>query len=245
MFLGVLVMLPALSFVWIPRPAEEQRLPLHHLRSTFRSFSAELRHLLRQQRVLFTLALFVLPTGSFALTNQLSGVASGFGATEQFVARMGGAALSGAGAAACLLVPVLSRRVRPLKLYLGIGITGCVFTLGLLFLPRTPPVFALGFLGENVFQAMSFTAAVAIVLELIGRGNPLAGTLFGLLTSATVLPILVMGVLDGRAAARQGTNGMLAVDGLVGLAACLGMAGGMWLRERKQKRLESRLPSRL
>jgi PAT family beta-lactamase induction signal transducer AmpG len=103
-----------------------------------------------------------------------------------------------------------------------------LFTLGLLVLPRTPGTFAVAFLGENVVQAMSFTAAVAICFRTIGRENPLAATQFSLLTSATVLPILYMGVVDGRSFGGGGLAGMYAVDGGVGLVACAVMAGVMW-----------------
>jgi PAT family beta-lactamase induction signal transducer AmpG len=77
-------------------------------------------------------------------------------------------------------------------------------------------------------QALSFTAAVAISFTTIGGSNPLAATQFSLLTSATVLPILYMGVLDGRTynnlASVHGLNGMYAVDGCISLASCVAMA---------------------
>jgi PAT family beta-lactamase induction signal transducer AmpG len=87
-------------------------------------------------------------------------------------------------------------------------------------------------MAENVVQALSFTSAVAICLSTIGKDNPLAATQFSLLTSATVLPILYMGVLDGRAysglAGVNGLNGMYLWDGCLSLAACVAMAFAMW-----------------
>ena len=168
--------------------------------------------------------LFVAPTGSFALSNQLGGVARDFNASEEFVSRMGGIVLTVAGAAACLLLPFLARRIKPLPLYLLIGSAGSLFTLALLLLPRTPLTFAIAFLGENSVQALSFTAAVAICFATIGSKNPLAATQFSLLTSATVLPILYMGVLDGRMYGGHGLERMYFVDGSLSLAACVVMA---------------------
>jgi PAT family beta-lactamase induction signal transducer AmpG len=227
--LGVLAAAPALIFAWMPVEAESAleaaQIPLQE---RFRMLFGELKALLRRREVLLTLALFVLPTGSFALTNQLGGVAGEFHASEAFVSRMGGVVLSVAGALACLLVPVLARWVRALPLYLGIGTVGSLFTLALLVLPKTPATFAMAFLGENVVQAMSFTAAVAICFRTIGRDNPLAATQFSLLTSATVLPILYMGVADGRSFGIGGLTGMYAVDGGIGLVACAAMASVMW-----------------
>jgi PAT family beta-lactamase induction signal transducer AmpG len=194
------------------------------MRERFGDLFRDVGRLLRRREVLLTLLLFVAPTGSFALTNLLGGEVREFHATDAFVSRMGGAVLSVAGAASCLLLPVLARWVRALPLYLLIGTAGSVFTLLLLLLPRSPSMFAVAFLGENMVQALSFTAAVAICFHTIGRENPLAATQFSLLTSATVLPIVYMGVLDGRVSTLHGVSGMFVVDGALSLLACGVMA---------------------
>jgi PAT family beta-lactamase induction signal transducer AmpG len=238
--LGLLAAAPAAIFAWMPVPPESAlESPKIDLRERFRLLFAELKALLRRREVLLTLALFVLPTGSFALTTQLGGVAREFHASDAFVSRMGGVVLSVAGALACLLVPVLARWFRALPLYLGIGTVGSLFTLTMLVLPRSPGTFAVAFLGENVVQAMSFTAAVAICFRTIGRENPLAATQFTLLTSATVPPILYMGVFDGRGFGSHGLAGMYAVDGGVSLLACAVMAGVMWRQQSRLRGLES------
>ncbi len=228
--LGTLVALPALIFFWIPVPAREVE-QARRLAASFHEFFREIWILLKKRETLLTTLLFLAPTGAFALTNMLGGVAADFHAPEAFVSRMGGAALSIAGAASCLLLPVLARKVRPLPLYLLIGTVGSVFTLVLLVLPRTPVTFAVAFVGENVVQALSFTAAVAICFEVIGRNNPLAATQFGLLTAMTVIPIVYMGRLDGRVygrawgghAALHGMTGTMLVDGGLSLLACVVM----------------------
>lgn len=235
--LGSLVILPAAIFPWIPLPdaatdGDAGRLQ-HQLRQGFRQLFRELRQLLKRSEVLLSLLLFVAPTGSFALSNQLSGIARDFHASDAFVSRMGGLVLTVAGAAACLLLPLLARRIKALPLYLLIGSAGSTFTLLLLLLPRTPLTFALAFLGENCVQALSFTAAVAICFATIGNKNPLAATQFSLLTSATVLPILYMGVLDGRVYSSHALPGMLLADGSLSLAACLLMGAILWRFARR------------
>ena len=220
--LGAVVMLPVIVFPWMPADVGD-RLSVR-ARERFGDLFRDVGRLLHRREVLLTLLLFVAPTGSFALTNLLGGEVREFHATDAFVSRMGGAVLSVAGAASCLLLPVLARWVRALPLYLLIGTAGSVFTLLLLLLPRSPGMFAVAFLGENMVQALSFTAAVAICFHTIGRENPLAATQFSLLTSATVLPIVYMGVLDGRVSTRHGVSGMYAVDGALSLLACGMMA---------------------
>ena len=219
--LGLLVMLPAAVFPFIPAlPRTQAQAPFAE---GFRQLLRELKLLLKKRDVLLTLLLFVAPTGAFALTNQLGGVARDFHASEAFVSRMGGVGLSLAGAGSCLLLPLFARFLRPLPLYLTIGTVGSLFTLTLLLMPRTPAMFAVAFLAENVAQALSFTAAVSICFATIGSRNPLAATQFSLLTSATVLPILYMGVLDGNVYTR-GLNAMYLVDGALSLAACTALA---------------------
>jgi PAT family beta-lactamase induction signal transducer AmpG len=227
--LGVIVVLPAAVFPWVPLPsAVATRFTLRSAQESFSTLFRELKTLLTRREVLLAMLLFVAPTGAFALTNQLTGVARDFHASDAFVSRIGGAVLSCAGAAVCLLVPIFARWIKPLPLYLLIGSAGSLFTLALLLLPRTPATFALAFMIENVMQALSFTAAVAISFTTIGGGNPLAATQFSLLTSATVLPILYMGVLDGRTytglAGLHGLSGMYVIDGCISLASCAAMA---------------------
>ena len=237
--LGALVVLPAAVFPWIPVPEltspDAAKSALNLARDGFRKLFSELRALFRRREVVLTMLLFAAPTGSFALTNQLGGVSADFHASPAFVGRMGGVVLSLAGAAACLLLPFLARWIRTLPLYLLIGTVGSLFTLSLFLLPRTPITFAIAFLGENVVQALSFTAAVAICFATIGRNNPLAATQFSLLTSATVIPILYMGVLDGRVYDTHGLARMYLVDGGLSIAACALMAVVMWSFAREPK----------
>ena len=231
--LGTLVVLPAAIFPFIPALITGELHPgTSTARESFANLFYDLRALLQRRQVILTLLLFLAPTGAFALTNQLGGVASQFHASNTFVSRMGGAVLSIAGAAGCLLLPILSRWIKALPLYLLIGSVGSLFTLALLLLPLSPTTFAVAFLAENVMQALSFTAAVAICFQTIGSRNPLAATQFSLLTSATVLPILYMGVLDGRIysglSGLHGIRAMYAVDGGLSLAACALMALILW-----------------
>jgi PAT family beta-lactamase induction signal transducer AmpG len=77
-----------------------------------------------------------------------------------------------------------------------------------------------------VFQAAAFSTANIITLRTIGEDNPLAATLFGLLTAATILPLTYMQMADGQAYGAAGVAGSFAADALISGAACvlLGLA---------------------
>jgi PAT family beta-lactamase induction signal transducer AmpG len=214
--LGAMVAAPALIFLFMPAPGPDRRLA----RESFTQFFAEILQLFKRREVLLALLLFTAPTACFALTNTLGGLGGDFHATPRFVSVVGGIGLSIVGSVACLLFQPIARVMRSLYAYLAIGVAGGAFTLTMLLLPRTPLVFAIAFLGENAFQALAFTAGVAITFEAIGRNNPLAATQFGLLTSATVVPILYMQLVDGHAYTHFHLHGTYLIDGGISVVAC-------------------------
>jgi MFS transporter, PAT family, beta-lactamase induction signal transducer AmpG len=111
-------------------------------------------------------------------------------------------------------------RLLPLRLlYLAIGVVGSLFTLALLLLPRLPAVFAIAFIGENAFQGLAMTTAIAITFETIGRRNPLAATTYSVLSATCNIPISYMLFVDGWGYAKQGIVGSFFVDASLGIVA--------------------------
>ena len=231
---GVL-MLPSLTYLAIPAPGPDRRLA----RESFTQFFAAIWALVRRREVVVALVLFVLPSASFALTNVLGGLGKDFSASERMVTMLGGLGGAAAGVVGSLLLPPMAKKVSLRPLYLGIGMTGAVFTLGLLLLPHTPAVFALAYTGENVFQSLAFAAANAITFETIGEGNPLAATQFALLIAATNLPITLMGFVDGKAYSWRGVPGSFVVDAGISLVVCTGLATGLRRMQGERIALES------
>lgn len=135
-----------------------------------------------------------------------------------------------AGAFGALAVPALAGRMPPRVVYLVIGATGACFTLSLLLMPRTPTVFAIALIGENVFQAAAFATQYAIILPEIGKDNPLAASQYALLIAAQALPITYMQWLDGRTYAVGALPASLTTDAGLGLLACavLGLLVWRW-----------------
>jgi PAT family beta-lactamase induction signal transducer AmpG len=85
-------------------------------------------------------------------------------------------------------------------------------------------VFGVAYLGENVFQAASFSVSNLITLRVLGVNNPLAATGYGLLVAASSAPITYMQIVDGHAYDFGGVTGSFLADALVSGAACLLLA---------------------
>jgi len=224
-----LVVVAALPLLfWVPCPPADGRLASE----SFREFARDLMALLRSRLVLLTLLLFLMPAASFALTNTLGGLGRDFSTSEKMVGLITGTGVAIAGVAGSLLIPRLSTWIPPRPLYLLVGGGGAAFTLILALLPHTSTTFGLALLGENVFQAAAFSVQNIIMLRIIGHDNPLAATLFGLFTAATILPLSCMQIIDGQAYGLGGVNGSYLADALVSGGACAALALLLWFLRR-------------
>ena len=231
-------LLPLALYLRVPCPAADARLA----RESFAGFARDVAQLLARPAVLWTLPLFLLPAASFALPNVLGGLGSDFHTPEALVALLGGIASSGAGVLGSLGIARLERLLAPRPLYLVLGATGALFTLGLASLPAVPAAFGTAMLGENLFQGAAFAVQYLIILRTTGNNNPLAATQFGLLVAAANAPLVYMQVVDGAAYARfGGPQGSFLADALLSAASCA-LLGLMYWRCRAAVAWADRIP---
>jgi PAT family beta-lactamase induction signal transducer AmpG len=228
LLLGLVVFLPTAIFLLMPSPAPDRRLA----RESFSRFFAEVLAVIRRREVVIALVLFASPCASFALTNTLGGFGANFHASARFVSIIGGAGLSLAGIFGSLIFVPFAKLLPLRALYLAIGIAGAVFTAALLLLHYTPVAFGIAMVGENVFQAMAYTGITAIAFETIGRNNPLAATQYSLFNAASLLPIIYMQIIDGRAYTSHGVAGSFLADAGMGLVACALLAMMLYFARR-------------
>lgn len=214
--ISMILLIPLALVAWIPAGSQERR----SAQESFQTLRVDLFNLVKRQSIRRLLLLFCLPASSFALTNSLGGLGGEFGASEQFVAIVAAIGVTGAGIAGSLFVPIFIGRVQPRYLYLLIGTIGAFFTLSLLGLPRTPLIFAVAIIGQNIFQSAAFATESTIILRSIGEGNPLASTQFSFLLAATALPITYMQMIDGQGYRAGGLSGSFMVDAGLSLLAC-------------------------
>jgi PAT family beta-lactamase induction signal transducer AmpG len=213
--LGALIVVPTAVFPFMPAPPPDRQLAAE----SYRQFFGDVLRLVKRRQVLIAIVLFMAPAGTFSLTNFLGGLGDDFHASAHFVSLVGGGGVVLGGVAGSLLF-LLIDRVLPLRfLYLAVSVTGSLFSLLLILLPRSPAVFGLAFIGENVFQALSITITIAITFEAIGRRNPLAATTFCLLNSAFTIPLTYMLVVDGWGYGKQGVAGGFGVDAALGIVS--------------------------
>jgi PAT family beta-lactamase induction signal transducer AmpG len=190
-------------------------------------------HLARQGPVLRIAGLFVMPCGAFTLTNAFGGLGGDFHASAQVVGAANGVGQMVASLLGALAIRRVMTRVPAPLLFLLIGSVGAGFTLMLLPLPRTAPVYVLAVLGECVAQTCAQVVQNAIIFRSIAADDPLASTQFGLLQSALIVPYSYMQALDGHGyQLAGGVAGSLLMDAGVSLAACALMAIPVlrWLR---------------
>jgi PAT family beta-lactamase induction signal transducer AmpG len=215
--LGGAIVLPTLVFPFMPAPGPDRRLA----GESFSQFFGDVLRLVKRREVLIAVVLFIAPAATFSLTNFLGGIGDDFHASTHFVSLVGGGGVLLGGIAGCLLFRLIDRLLPLRFLYLAIGLVGSLFTLVLVLLPRTPAVFAVAFIGENVFQALAITTSTAITFETIGRRNPIAATVFCLLVSAYNIPITYMLFVDGWGYGKQAVAGSFVADAALGVVACV------------------------
>lgn len=236
LLLGVTVMLPSTVFPFMQAPGPDRRLA----GESFRQFFGEVVNLLRRREVLIAIVLLVAPAGTFSLTNFLGGLGGDYHASPHFVGVVAGMGVMLGGIAGCLMFPLFSKLLPLRPLYLAIAVVGSLFTFSLIVLPRTPAIFALAFIGENVFQSLAITNGIAIAFETVGRKNPLAATTYCLIVSAFNIPITYMLTVDGAGYSHHGLAGGYAADGATSIAASL-LLGLMllWLGRKSSLRIEA------
>ena len=231
LLVGISILLPTMAFPFMQAPGPDRRLA----RESFPQFFGELVSLVKRREVLVAVIMFAAPAGTFSLTNFLGGRGNDFHASPGFVGLVGGLGVAAGGIVGCLVFPPLSRFMPLRPLYLAVGLAGALCTLGLILLPHTPAAFAIILITQNLFQSLAITNSIAVILETIGRDNPLASTTFCFIGSAYGVPISYMLYIDAFGFARGGIGGSMALDAITGMLASL-LLGAMlvWLADGRR-----------
>jgi MFS transporter, PAT family, beta-lactamase induction signal transducer AmpG len=211
---AIFLLTPALLLFF---PAAD--LPTRRIKAVFNTFFRDLYTLLKQRRCRYGLLIFLAPICSFALP--FASVGPEFHTSEHWMTLINGPGASIACGLGCVLAVFISRRVTPRMSYILTGLVAAMVTGAMMPAARTMAVFAVGRLLYSVLQGINFAVFSALLYQIVGRKNPLAGTQLSLLNAASCLPIVYMTALDGVGFQHAGMNGMLGMDTFVAVAACI------------------------
>jgi MFS transporter, PAT family, beta-lactamase induction signal transducer AmpG len=206
--LGALVMAPTVMLFFIPLPAK----PTRGVADVFGNFFRDLYRVCRTKKCLLGLMCFLSPTACFALANLFSGLGRDFHASEWWVTALNGPLVAVVCSTGCLVGIWFCGRFPRRTVYVVTGFGGAAAALSMIWLPHTLMVFVGGVLVYNFFQGINYTAFSSFSFEIIGPGNPLAGTQIALLAAAANVPISYMTRVDGHFYGRHGLTGMFGVD---------------------------------
>lgn len=214
----------------LPRPLADRKA----MRETFGTLARDVAHLARRGPVLRIALLLAMPCAAFTLTNAFGGLGGDFHASASVVGAANGMGQMVASLLGALAIRLVMTRMRAPLLLLLVGSLGAAFTLMLLPLPHTAPVYVLAVLGECAAQTSAQVVQNAIIFRSIAPDDPLASSQFGLLQSALIVPYAYMQALDGYGYhLAGGVAGSLLMDAGVSLAACALMVMPVlrWLRK--------------
>src|ERR1019366_3566970 len=155
---------------------------------------------------LLTLFIFVLPLGSGGAASLFSGMAKEWHVSADVLSNT--AWLVGIFTGLMALVGgFLSDRVDRKTAYCLFGVVEGVLALAMALTPRTPEWFIVFAFAYNASIGLAFAGYAAVTLETIGAGA--AATKWNLFASVSNIPVAIMPALDGWAATKFGSGGML------------------------------------
>jgi MFS family permease len=172
--------------------------------------------LLRRRIGLLACFIMVLPIGSGGLQQIWPAIAKDWNAGADEVALVGGLLSGLVSIPGCIISGVVADRIDRKLAYaiFGVALSGVAVAMALG--PRTPVAFLVFACLYNATVGFSYGAYSAVTLEAIGKGA--AGTKYNLISSLSNVPILIVTLVDGWAAAKFGVTGMLYVEASLGVA---------------------------
>ncbi|HEX5862800.1 MAG TPA: MFS transporter [Casimicrobiaceae bacterium] len=205
----------ALAFIREPPPTPR----LEHYRETLASLLKDLWLVARSRRGFLGLLICFLPMGTGAASNLWSAVAGDWNATADTVALATGLFSGIVSAAGCLVGGYVCDRMDRKAAYALYGILQALCAVAMALAPHTESMYVIFTLSYAFIMGFTYAGFSAVVLEAIGRGA--AATKYSLFASLSNMPIGYMTAVDGWAAARWGSGGMLHAEAAIGVVALL------------------------
>ena len=215
--LGVMCAGTAVALLFLEEPAAE-----HRVQSLFGSLANVAREcwaLLSSRRGGLVFFLMLLPVGVGAAQNLWSAVANDWHASGDAVALVNGVLGGIASMVGCLIAGWICDMMDRRTAYNLFGLAIGVATVAMALSPRTQTMFVAFVLLYAFLSGFCYAGFAAVVFETIGKGA--AATKFNLLSGISNVPLIYMGIFDGWAHDRWGSNGLLYTDAVSNLIGTL------------------------
>jgi PAT family beta-lactamase induction signal transducer AmpG len=178
---------------------------LHYL-GELRQVAVNVWEVARSRIGYLALIIMVLPLGSGEAP--WSAISGEWNANANLVAIVVGVAGGVASMIGAMAAGFVCDRMDPKRAYSLFGILVGLVTVTMIFLPRTPLVFAAGVLAYQAMVGTAYTGYAAVVLQAIGKKS--AATNWNLMAALSNMPLTAMAYIDGHVHDAYGTNAMLA-----------------------------------
>lgn len=221
---AAMMVLPALSALWIDEPPRPRVAP----REVFRRTLREVGGVLLSRSGLTGIALSLSPVGTAALANYFTGMSRPYGVSADIVAGvtgLGGVALNALGA---LVGGHLCDRFNRRALYLISGTLTAACGIAMAVSPRTQATYIAGVTCYALVTGFSYAAFTAFVLETIGTSDQTAATKYSMFTATSNFAITYVGWIDTRFNERYGVEGVVASDAALNLIGAAILAVVFW-----------------
>lgn len=229
----------ALAFIAEP-PALARDAKFHR---TLMSVAKDLWSVARSRRGFLGLLICFLPIGSGAASNLWSAVAGEWHASAETVALATGVMTGIVSAAGCLVGGYFCDRLDRKLAYALYGLIMVTSAVAMALAPRTEAMYAAFTLLYAFVSGLSYAGFSAVALEAIGTGA--AATKYSLFASLSNIPIGYMTAIEGWAAARWESSGLLYAESAIGVVALAFFASvaALSVRPRSAARASPRAPT--
>jgi PAT family beta-lactamase induction signal transducer AmpG len=215
--LGAASVACCVALAWVAEPPRALRAASYY--QTLANVARDLWRVARSRRGFLGLLICFLPIGTGAASNLWSGVADEWQASAETVALVTGALSGVVSACGCVVGGYACDHMDRKVAYALYGVLLALCAVAMAIAPRSEPMYVAFTLLYAFVSGLAYAGFSAVALEAIGLGA--AATKYNLFASLSNIPIGYMTAVDGWAAARWGSGGMLYVEAVVGILALL------------------------
>jgi PAT family beta-lactamase induction signal transducer AmpG len=221
--LGLACILTSGALIFLREPPQMHRVESYLV--SLKNVGLDVWSILRVRPGFLALYLMLLPIGVGAAQNLWAAVAGDWHASADAVALVNGVLGGVISMVGCIAGGFLADKMDRKLAYCVFGIALAVVVVGMALSPRTQLMFVSFTCFYAFVMGLCYAAFGAVVLETIGKGA--AATKYNVLAGISNAPIAYQTVIDGWGHGRWGSNGLLYVEALCGVAAVAIYYGGV------------------